>query len=99
MIVVVQQHTAGNVLIDGHLAATDELTRRFQSRPVAIPTGHRFSDALRCAGRPVWTRAARSAVGGNDAGVAYSWRPGFCVERPRTFAALRLAGCTGAPTS
>jgi hypothetical protein len=99
MIVVVQQHTAGNVLIDGHLAATDELTRRFQSRPVAIPTGHRSSDALRVrrtAG--VDARGAR-AVAGNDAGVAYSWRPGFCVERPRTFAALRLAGCTGAPTS
>jgi hypothetical protein len=37
----VEEHTTGNVLIDGHLAATYELTRRFYSRPVAIPTGHR----------------------------------------------------------
>jgi hypothetical protein len=39
----VEEHTTGNVLIDGHLAAIYELTRRFQSRPVAIPVGHRIT--------------------------------------------------------
>lgn len=40
---VVEEHTPGNVLIDGQLSATYELTRRFHSRPVAIPTGHRIT--------------------------------------------------------
>jgi hypothetical protein len=39
----VEEHTTGHALIDGQLVASYELTRRFHSRPVAIPTGHRIS--------------------------------------------------------
>jgi hypothetical protein len=39
----VEQQTTGTVLVDGYVAAIYELTRRFHSRPVAIPTGHRIT--------------------------------------------------------